>query len=418
MDTAMNLRKFQARSMHEALARVKRELGRDAIILHTRTLRRGGMLGIGVKTWVEITATVDQRVNAIRQSASEVKMEPLVGSFRAGPPQTAAPVVEARAAVSDPPAEAVDPRVLREIREIREMVLAIASTTRRKLPRVPAQLVQFYSRLIQQQVSDDLALQIVDRVSQRLGANNPDGATETGWTADMIQAELLKCIAEMVPVGEPLDLSDGGGNGDGIRHPKVVALVGPTGVGKTTTLAKLAANLKLRENKKVGLITIDTFRIAAVEQLKTYAEIMELPLVTVSTVDGIGPALESMAELDVVLIDTAGRSQRDEPKISELSEYLQAASPSQIHLVLSSTSQTQSNREAIEKLSALGAKNIIFTKLDEAVGFGAMLGALANAQLKLSYLTHGQSVPDDIEPASGQRLARLVLGVREETVAS
>ena len=336
MDGSMQLRKYQARTMPEALARVKRDLGRDAVILHTRTLRRGGVLGIGVKTWVEITATADERVGAIRRSVNEGRSltESSLGTYRPGPAQT--PDEETAApqnSSSEPTPDQIDPKILNEIREIREMVVALAANTRKRLPRVPAELVQFYSRLIQQQVADDLALSIVERVSQSL-ASRPvegDGESPRKWSQEDIQSALLGCIAEMAPACKPVELAETG--------PTIVALVGPTGVGKTTTLAKLAANMKLREGKKVGLITIDTYRIAAIEQLKTYAEIMQVPLVTVSQVEEIRPALDSMADLDLVLIDTAGRSQRDELKITELAEFLRASAPNQIHLVLSSTSQ-------------------------------------------------------------------------------
>jgi flagellar biosynthesis protein FlhF len=213
----------------------------------------------------------------------------------------------------------------------------------------------------------------------------------------------LKLVGETLPPAEPLRLvaSD---------RPTIVALVGPTGVGKTTTIAKLAANMKIREGKSVGLITIDTYRIAAVEQLKVYAQILDVPLAAVVTQAEMLAAIGRMSDLDLILIDTAGRSQRDEPRIAELQELLSAAQPDQVHLVLATTAREATIREAIQNFSVLGVQHLIFTKLDEALGFGVILNVLNSADMRLSYLTMGQSVPNDIEEGSARRIARLIVG--------
>jgi flagellar biosynthesis protein FlhF len=192
---------------------------------------------------------------------------------------------------------------------------------------------------------------------------------------------------------------------------RLVALVGPTGVGKTTTIAKLAANFRLRDKRNVGLITVDTYRIAAVEQLRTYADIIDLPMRVVSTPVEMRDAVASMADLDLVLLDTAGRSPKDEDQLHELRAFLSEAEVDEIHLVLSSVASAATLSRTAERFAEVGTSALILTKLDEASGLGSLLPLLRTCKLPLSYLTNGQNVPDDIAPAERRKLARFVLGM-------
>jgi flagellar biosynthesis protein FlhF len=215
----------------------------------------------------------------------------------------------------------------------------------------------------------------------------------------MVEAEIRCC--------EPITTRPG--------RRKVVALVGATGVGKTTTIAKLAANFRLRSRVKMGLVTVDTYRVAAVEQLRTYAEIIELPMKVVTNPLEMRRALDELAGLDLVLIDTAGRSPKDDLQIQELKSLLAEARVDEVHLVLSMTTSLRGLEASAAKFAAAGTTAMILTKLDEASGMGSLLSVARRVSLPISYLTAGQAVPDDIEPAHPRRVARLILG--EERVA-
>ena len=171
----------------------------------------------------------------------------------------------------------------------------------------------------------------------------------------------------------------------------------------------MAANYRLRENKRVGLITVDTYRIAAVEQLRTYAEIIDLPMEVVSTPREMREAKARMGDLDLVLMDTAGRSPRDEVRIQELKSMLAEAAPDEVHLVLSAVGGARSLATTAERFAAVGTTALIVTKLDEATTLGNLITVTRSCGLPVSYLTDGQNVPDDIQIAHSRELAQMIL---------
>ena len=190
---------------------------------------------------------------------------------------------------------------------------------------------------------------------------------------------------------------------------RVVAFIGTTGVGKTTTLAKIAAHFVLEQNFKGALITADTYRISAVEQLKKYAEILGLPVEVVYSAADLRKAITRHRSKDFILVDTAGRSQYNEFQMDELKELLTAYPRMEKHLVVSATTKEQDAAEIIDRFSACMPNRIIFTKTDETRTVGMVLNLLAQRELPLSFLSNGQSVPDDIMPATAERLAELLL---------
>ncbi len=218
-----------------------------------------------------------------------------------------------------------------------------------------------------------------------------------------MQERLAEHIEKLIPTTGPILRKKTVG-------PHVVALIGPTGVGKTTTIAKLAANLKLREKHRVGMITLDTYRIAAVDQLKRYADIIGSPLRVVGNADELREAMKSMSDMDFILIDTAGRSPKDTMKLQELRGLLAAIEPDEVHLVISSAAGQECVEFAVQKFSEVRVDKIIFTKLDEAVHVGMVLNVIRKVNKSVSYVTTGQDVPDDIEVGRGKRLAQMILG--------
>lgn len=269
---------------------------------------------------------------------------------------------------------------------------------------LPAKLRDAYQQLIEAQVAEDLSAQLVRRIRAEQSEIQLQDAAQ-------VRRRLARYIASMLPIAEPAKLEPG-------ASPTILALVGPTGVGKTTTAAKLAAQYRLRQGRKVGLITADTYRIGAVDQLHTYADILDVPLAVVTTPGEMGAAVHKMDGCDVILIDTTGSSQNDAERLKELKALLERAAPDEVHLVLSSTTSTAVCRKIIERFGELGVNRMIFTKLDEAVGFGVILNCLHQATSRLSYVTTGQEVPDDIEVGHGGRLADLIVQGRDVTLDS
>jgi flagellar biosynthesis protein FlhF len=251
--------------------------------------------------------------------------------------------------------------------------------------------------LLDVETPEDLARELVEQAMRSLAAGDC-GDSKAART------HLVAAIGREIEVAGPiLSLP---------RQRRLVALVGPTGVGKTTTTAKLAAHYRLREHRRVGLITVDTYRIAAVDQLRTYADIIDLPMEVASTPHEMQQAIGRLADLDLILMDTAGRSPRDEAQIQELKLLLDEAQPDEVHLVLSCASGAGALTSCIERFAEVGANRLILSKLDEAQGLGALLPLLRTNRLPLSYVTHGQNVPDDIEVANPVRLAQQILGSR------
>ncbi|MDD4890318.1 MAG: flagellar biosynthesis protein FlhF [Phycisphaerae bacterium] len=391
----MGLKTYQGSTMAEALASVKRDLGRDAVILQTRTIRRGGLLGFGGREIVEITASGDVNVmpRPVRTGAAG-RADGLARMF--GQSHAAAAVVEL-----PKPADAMKPgdgaMLKDELSAIREMVTDLVREQKTaKLPDLPEELFAAYLQLLESEVADEMARKIVQSLRSQLTGEETSDRRK-------VRDALVGCISKMIPTAGPVAIASTG-------RARVVALVGPTGVGKTTTIAKLAANYKLRENRRVGLVTIDTYRIAAVNQLATYAQIIDVPLKVVLTPAELKQTMAELAgQCDIILLDTAGRSPNDALKLNELRGFLAAAQPDETHLVLSSTCHPSAIKSAVQRFSPLGVNRIILTKLDEAVSFGIILQVVGQVNASLSYVTTGQDVPDDIEVGSAARLARWIV---------
>ncbi len=275
---------------------------------------------------------------------------------------------------------------------------AEAGSTRTPEAGVGDPLASAYASLVAQELSRDLA----DRVIASI---------ETGLDVDArrdpsrVRAAMLAEIADLVPTEESLESTrprDG--------RPRTIAFVGPTGVGKTTTLAKIAATLVLRDKMRVALVTADTYRISAVDQLRTYADILGARIEVAGDAAGMREAIARCGDVDAILVDTPGRSQNDADRLAELRAIVDAARPHETHLVLSGTASERVLLREAEAFSALGPDRVVLTKLDEAVAFGMLVSVVRRIGRRISWVTTGQEVPRDIERATGSRLADLVLG--------
>jgi flagellar biosynthesis protein FlhF len=389
----MNIKTFRAPSMQQALDLVRRELGPEAAVLHTRELNsslvRRMVFGRQYEVAASATVNVPSRlpVQPLEQGAGSGEQgagsrEQGAGSREQGPTPRA--VLHERAMAGQ----------LDRLQEMIEKLCERTSSASR--PNLPEELFQVFTDMIESEVDEGLARELIDRVRADQGAQGIADSL-------LVKARIAQLLEEEITVTGPLATADGA--------CRLVALVGPTGVGKTTTIAKLAANYRLREKKRVGLITVDTYRVAAVEQLRTYADIIDLPMEVVATPREMREAVARMRHLDLVLMDTAGRSPRDEIKIQELRSMLAEAEPDHVLLVMSTTAGTKSLVNTAERFGEVGTTGLLLTKIDEATSLGHLAALVRQCRLPISYLTDGQNVPDDIQLAERRRLAYLMLGI-------
>jgi flagellar biosynthesis protein FlhF len=394
----MDLKTYRAPTMREALALVRRELGPDAAVLHTREVRTSRLFGwISGPRQIEVTASCEVNVPSRLPPQRSSFAQPAMPSHEQSSQDLS---VTLGLPQSDSGQGGEMQNQLSQLQAmVKELCKRSGNGNREDLPE---ELFRLFTDLLDSDLSEEVARELVERVrSESRGARIDDLLLAKARIARMIESE--------ISVAGAIQLTPG--------KRRLAALVGPTGVGKTTTIAKLAAHYRLREKRRVGLITVDTYRIAAVEQLRTYADIIDLPMQVVSTPREMREAVHRMDNLDLILLDTAGRSPKDEVRIQELRAFLSEADADEVHLVLSAMTGARTLQQTAERFAAVGTTALILTKLDEASSLGNTLSVLRFSKLPLSYLTNGQNVPDDIEIANPQRLARLILGMEPAMVA-
>ncbi|MBC8354163.1 MAG: flagellar biosynthesis protein FlhF [Planctomycetes bacterium] len=382
----MDVKTYRASSLQEALQQVRRDLGPDASVLHTREVGNGMLRWIGGRQ-IEVTASATIDVPS-RLPAKTYDVNPATDTK----PLPPADYDDFRAKFrSDLKGNTAEPDSL-----VEHLSLESAKTTKGDLPE---SLFQLFTDLIDAEVSEDLAREMLERVQRGLSAADLKDRM-------LVKSRVARLLEEELKCSGPIHITPG--------TRRIVALVGPTGVGKTTTIAKLAANFHLREKQRVGLITVDTYRIAAVDQLRTYADIIDLPMEVVSTPREMRSAIARLADLDLILMDTAGRSPKDDLRIQELKAMLNEAHADEVHVVLSSVASPTSMKQATDRFAEVGATSLLLTKLDETTGLGCILPVLRSSRLPISYVTNGQNVPEDIASADRRKLARAILGTCDE----
>lgn len=398
----MKVKRYLANDVNEAMIKIRSELGRDAVILHSRKIKRPGIQGLFSKAVYEVVAAIDEE-------KEQRKPEQLSGAKK-----TEEPTLLKQIPLVIPPEKSKSEMNNREIESLKEQMSSIKSmlsTVMEKIqnPAEPNEVTrQFESEsvcqgsdenmyrkiLLKADIMSDHAEKILDLAKRRIALTKENQRAVMNAIRIVLKDQL----------GEPYTI------GDEQERAKICFFVGPTGVGKTTTLAKLAARLSLVDNRNVGLITADTFRIAAVEQLKTYSEILGIPLTVIYEAEEMNDALHKYRDKDYILVDTAGRSHKNEELESDLSNLIQRVENPEIFLVISLTTGYKDIESILESYQFLGDYKLLFTKLDEASSVGNILNARVASGKPLSYFAIGQSVPDDIEIADSEKVARKLLG--------
>lgn len=352
----MKIKKFVATSMPEVMKQIRADLGADAVILNSKEIRQGGFLGLFKKRKIEVVAVLDPQ--PVAQNKKESRNNDLVFGVTPGSHADS------------------NAKVLNEIKYMKKILeQQVKQSNDSYLP--DYQLA--YQYLIEQEVDEKLAKELIDSVITEHEKEEQSATRELVFTT--LQTELNSRLK--------------GVSFQGITYDKqIIQFVGPTGVGKTTTLAKIAANCMLIDKKSIAFITTDTYRIAAIEQLKTYARILDVPVEVAYTMGDYYQAVKKFSEYDLILVDTAGRNFRDEKYIKELEKNVDI--DTKTFLVLSLTAKPNDIVDIYNQFKHLSIHEIIFTKLDETLQYGSMINIALKNKVGIAYLTNGQDVPDDL----------------------
>ncbi|GIN91360.1 flagellar biosynthesis protein FlhF [Siminovitchia terrae] len=370
----MGIKKIIAPSMPEAFQKVKEEVGEEAVILSSKVVWTGGVLGFFKKKKFEVVAVMDDD-----NKLPEIDPSPVL--------------TETLDHIEQEPKD-YEKSLLLELAELKEMVASSQKTTDPDLAVYPASIQKALETLLDQELDERHVAKIGERLldSWRKAKKEPS-------EKEVIQ-EAKKILADQI---DQLDFSPSG-------EKKFVALVGPTGVGKTTTLAKLAAHAALEEKKKVAFITLDTYRIAAIDQLKTYAGLLDIPVEVAYELEDFIKAVESFADYDQVFIDTAGRNYRDAEFVQSLHNILSMENDLKTFLVMGVTMKERDIMPIMDNFQHMSIDRLIFTKADETKVFGSMVNIMLKYNLPTAFVTTGQDVPDDIIIAAPELFVDFIFG--------
>jgi len=390
----MKIKKFTARTEQEAIAKVKEELGLNALILNIRKTKPKGIFSLFRKPITEITAAYEDKVSKKAEENNE--------QLAAAAKETAVVEESSTFKRQQDKITGLEQKLASQeelIGKLMEQLSLTGLSNRSQARKYDNRLIQvFYDTLVAQGVTSDIAEKVLEDV------NSIDDASQID--IKLVSTIVYNTIVNILGPAEPIELVK-------TKRTRFVILMGPTGVGKTTTIAKISSILMLYHNLKVGLITADTYRIAAIEQLKTYAEILGIDVDVIYNSQDLENHLEPIVdqENDVVLIDTAGRSHRNQENFKELGELLALLPDSEKYLTLSLTTKYEDLLSIANSYSVLTDYKLVFTKLDETSCYGAILNLCYLTGKRMAYITNGQNVPDDIEVAHPENITKALLGI-------
>lgn len=411
----MIIKKFQGKTEAEAVENAKKELGTNVVIMNVRNVKNKGLFSFLKQQTVEVTVALEEeteRYGAVRKE--EPKAQPLVDSIakKENTANTGSITIPGNSQAQENGEDIkTENHVIEEKLDSLHILLEqqfqkpeeTARQSGAEEEEEPGEIERFmkllYNTMLENEVNEQYANQIIDEIEK---INKPNMPFDYAL-ANTYQKMILK-------FGTP----------EGIRSaekgPKVVFFIGPTGVGKTTTIAKIASKFSVEGGKKVALLTADTYRIAAAEQLRTYANILEVPFRVIYSTEEVEQALKDFKDYDFMMVDTAGHSHQNEAQKETMNSFIHSVdtlAEKEVFLVLSATTKYRDLISIANTYSAMTEYKLIFTKLDETTTLGNLLNIKLHTGAALSYVTCGQNVPDDIENFNPQKTVKQLLGGRK-----
>ncbi|WP_406687261.1 flagellar biosynthesis protein FlhF [Rossellomorea vietnamensis] len=376
----MKVKKYTAPSMNEAMKKVRAELGEDAVILNSKVSYTGGFIGLFKKKMIQVIAAIDPEVENEKLEISRVKTK------------------QASTGVNQPPLEREqndsNRLVETELKELKQMISSMNS--RNYFEKFSDDVKEVLLHLKNQDVSDATLFQLGDAMEESSKSESIHTVNKDEWAHKEVKRFFYKYLKELTFGGISY-------------NRKYINVIGPTGVGKTTTLAKMAAEAVIEKRMKIAFITTDTYRIAAIEQLKTYAGLLNVPVEVVYKMEDFKKAIEKFVDYDHVFIDTAGRNFREKKYVEDLQKIIDFDHHMETYLVLSLTSKERDMREIISQFSSIDIDRFIFTKSDETSSYGSMINMMSEAKIGAAYVTNGQDVPEDITEVKEDEIVSMLM---------
>ncbi|WP_273325060.1 flagellar biosynthesis protein FlhF [Vallitalea guaymasensis] len=380
----MKIKQFEANTEKEAMLQVKEEFGKEALIVSVKNIKPRGIFKLFKHPCVQVTAALEDKEAAAtneKQIMDKTVLETVEKYDNIYHSKSIENIEDKLNKLE---------QIIRNGEKDNNLIIEKEQVSEKNIPLINL----IYSQLIKNEVNEKVANKIMFGLNESLSKGNIK-------MNDLVSIIYKRIINELGDI-ETVDFTGTG--------PKIITFIGPTGVGKTTTIAKLASYFALNNDKSIGLITADTYRIAAVEQLRTFAKILNIPVEVVYNNEDIKSAIKRFEDKDLIIIDTAGRSHKNSEKLDDMEELLSLIPRNEVYLVLSVTTKYKDLISIAESYMNITDFKVIFTKLDESICVGNILNFRYKLGVKLSYVTFGQNVPDDITEVNPHNIAKSLLG--------